>query len=87
MSDRRKYRSGDDSFERVAPNGIPATQNAEVGRKQPNLRFCTPQFEARVLDAMARIRVGDTRDEVRETHGIIVLRQALADMRKGRGDE
>ena len=68
----------------VIPRCAPCGEMAEAGRPGGMLlrsradlhRLTSPAFEARVVDAIARLKRGEDRQAVRERHGAVVLRQA-----------
>ena len=96
LTDRRKrefalhqldtFERADDVIPRVAGNGTPRIYVPVVGRTENEPRATSPQFEARVDDAICRICVGEDRSAIIARHGGIVVRQALADIeRRKRG--
>ena len=59
IHDRRKFRSGDDAFERVdSKRNTSHSENTPTGRVEQDDRLTSPQFEARVFDAIAMITGG-----------------------------
>lgn len=71
----------DDVIPRSASNGEPGAYSVavmtETDRKKGNF---SPQFNARVDDAKRRLKSGESRISVRESHGSIILRQAVAEL-------
>ena len=61
-------------------NGMPAAHNQVAANMKAFLAdtSITPAFRRRVLDALEKLKNGESNGTIRETHGGIVLRQALA---------
>ena len=72
----------DDLIPRCAPNGGPQLWNEPTTLRTANMGW-TPAFSSRVADAMHRLTHGESPSEVRERHGAIVVRQAMAELVPG----
>lgn len=66
----------DQIVERSADRGAPRTFNPPDRLRQ----MWPPAFRARVDDAVRRLSEGEPQNEIRERHGIIVVRTAVAEL-------
>lgn len=60
-----------------AQRSIRATREMGVMKVLPGLRFSPPAFRDRVITAAKELARGDTKEQVRERHGAVVLEAAL----------